>query len=119
MQDNKPIKTNYGYEVLWAQTNNYEARFLVFEKAHAKTDIYLDKNTDKSWFVNTGKFKIRWIETEDGKILEQEFPEGTVFHVDAMKPTQVISLQNDSSLTEVSNVRSNDRFTIMNAELVA
>ena len=118
MESQQPQKTNFGYEIVWASTIDYEARFLVFEKSGANTDIFLDRETDKTWFVNAGKFKIRWINTDDGKILEQEFSEGTVFHVEAMKPTQIISLQDNSSITEVSNVRNNDRFTIMNSELV-
>jgi hypothetical protein len=114
----QPTKTDFGYEVIWASTNSYEARFLVFENVNSKTDIFLDKEIDKTWFVNAGKFKIRWIDTTTGQILEQEFSEGTTFHVEAMKPTQIICLQTNSSITEVSNVRANDRYTIMDSKLV-
>jgi hypothetical protein len=117
--EQKPIKTNFGYEVIWAKTDSYEARFLAFDKQNSKTDIYLDSTADKTWFINTGKFKIRWIDTSTGQILEQESPEGTVFHIDRMKPTQLVALQDNSSVTEVSNIINHDeRYTIMDGNLL-
>ena len=102
MKDNI-IKTDYGYDVVWADTEQYCGTLLVFEKADAKMKLHFHKNKSKSWFVNTGKFQVQWINTSEGKVYSQELAEGGVFHVPALMPVMLQSLTDDSAIAETSN----------------
>ena len=40
---NNSIKTDYGYDLLWASTASYQGKILVFEKAGNKTPLHYHK----------------------------------------------------------------------------
>ena len=102
MKDNV-IKTNYGYDVVWADNNLYCSKILVFEKQGANTDLHFHKEKTKTWFVNAGKFEVQWINTKDGKVYAQELNEGSIFHVDPLTPTKLKAMTNNSAIAETSN----------------
>ena len=47
MNDNV-TKTEFGYEVLWANTEHYSSRILVFDHIGSKTNMSFTKETTKS-----------------------------------------------------------------------
>jgi len=95
-------KTEYGYEIIWANKPEYGAKIMIFNN-DAKTDFVFHQNTLKSWFINSGQFKIRWIDTDTGKILEQIFEEGHVFEIVPLKPYSVQCVTTNGSISEVNN----------------
>ena len=107
MNDNV-VKTDWGYEIVWAKTENYCGKILVFEKANKIMPFHFHAKSSKSWFVNAGKFKAQWIDTETGKTFAQEMPEGAVLHVDAFMPVMLESLNDNSAMAEVSNIIEDD-----------
>jgi uncharacterized RmlC-like cupin family protein len=98
------VKTAYGYEIAWANTASYCGKILVFESANAKLPLHFHKLRNKSWFVNAGKFRVQWIDTNDGKCYAKELTEGTVFHVPALMPAALESLIANSAIAESSDV---------------
>ena len=102
MNDNVE-KKDFGYEITWMATDNYVCKILVFDQCNKKTPITFHKETTKSWFVNSGKFKISWIDTKDGKVYEQEVGEGAVFHAPPCMPCGLESLSNEASISQVSD----------------
>lgn len=111
MDQGKPQKTNFGYKVVWAETEDYSSTFLVFEKP-SSTDMFFETDRDKTWFVNSGQFKVKWIDTSKGQAYEQQINAGQAFHVEKFKPVQLVSLTNDSSVTEVSNKSCSTEFVL-------
>ena len=109
---NNVVKTDYGYEVVWAESADYQAKFVVFEKS-GKTPIYMHKDKNKSWFINNGNFRIRWIDTTDGKLYQQDSSEGVSFNVPASMPVSLECLGSNGSVTEVSNSSSADDYYII------
>ena len=103
MQNNNVEKTPYGYNIKWTETEDYVSKILVFEELNSRTPISFHKETTKSWFINSGKFKITWIDTKNGQIFEKEFGEGTVFHVPACTPCGLQNLTTNASIAETSN----------------
>jgi hypothetical protein len=101
------IKTDYGYEIVWADTETYCGKILVFEKSNSKMPLHFHKDRSKSWFVNAGQFKVQWIDTTDGKTYAQELLEGSVFHVPILMPVMLESLADNSAIAETSNNNSN------------
>lgn len=109
MKDNI-IKTQYGYDIVWANNNLYCSKILVFEKQGSKTHLHFHKNKTKSWFVNSGKFRVQWVDTSDGKSYAQELQEGSVFHIEPLKPVSLEAMIDNSVMAETSNNNNDDDF---------
>ena len=107
-------KHNWGYEIVWANTDKYCSKILVFEQANQKTPLHFHEKKTKSWFVNTGSFKVQWVDTTDGKIYAQELLEGDTFNIPALMPVMLESLKPNSAMAEVSNTNDNKDFYRLN-----
>lgn len=95
--------TNFGYQLMWANTEDYNCKILIFNLPGAITPMHFHRDTTKSWFVNSGRFRIRWIDTTDGNLYEKDISDGNVFHVPALMPVSIESLSADATLSQVSN----------------
>ena len=115
MQDN--IKRHdWGYEITWAQTEDYTGKVIVFEKP-AKSDIVFHSNTNKSYFVNQGKFSIKWIDTKDGKVYENNLGEGGTTTIKKLVPHSIECVSATGSLSEVNNGElKDDTHTVLPAK---
>jgi hypothetical protein len=100
---NNVEKSDFGYEALWAKTDNYVSKILVFDSVGSGLPMHFHKETEKTWFVNTGNFKIAWIDTTDGMLYEKDVKEGSVFHVPPCMPVGLESLVDGGSITQTSN----------------
>lgn len=109
-------ETSYGYDIAWANTENYCGKILVFNRP-VKTDLAFEKTREKTWFINSGDFRIRWIDTNTGKLFEKHVKEGNVFHVAPLMPVSIESLTSDGSIAEVSTPQiENDKYCVIPAE---
>ena len=99
---------DWGKEVIWADTDDYCGKILIFENANKKMKLHFHKTRSKSWFVNAGCFQVQWIDTKDGKVYAQELPEGSTFTVPALMPVMLESLVANSAMAEVSNNNKKD-----------
>jgi mannose-6-phosphate isomerase-like protein (cupin superfamily) len=107
------IDKGWGYELVWASNDLYCAKILVFTKVGSKCSLHFHKHRDKTWFINSGKFLLRWIDVKDAKAYQKELVEGETWHVPPMQPHQIESLTSHSSLTEVSTAQdANDLYRI-------
>ena len=83
--------------------NNFQHhKIMVFEKVGSKFSMHFHKEKDETWFVNGGKFKVRWIDTKDATVFEKELKEGDTWHNPPLQPHQLEALEPMSSITEVS-----------------
>jgi mannose-6-phosphate isomerase-like protein (cupin superfamily) len=96
------IDKGWGYEIIWATNDLYCGKILVFEKAGAKTSMHYHKEKDKSWFVNAGQFQLIYIDTATTELKQVMLKEGDTWHILPLQPLQLIALQPDSMLIEVS-----------------
>ena len=103
MEKNNVIKTDYGYDVVWADNEYYCSKILVFEKTDQQISLHFHKDKHKSWFVNAGKFEVQWVDPKDGKAYSKDLPEGSVFEVPALLPVKLKSLSPNSAIAETSN----------------
>lgn len=95
------INTEYGCQAVWADTENYKCMILIFKSPGLKIPLHFHKETEKSWFVNSGKFKVRWIDTNDGNLYEQQMTEGSVFHVLPLTPVEIEAETVEASISQV------------------
>ena len=112
MENNEPTRLSgvvpkgWGYELIWASTDKYCGKIMFFEKANAKFSMHFHKEKDETWFVNAGRFKVRWIDTSNAVLHEKDLNEGDTWHNPPLQPHQLICLQEGSSITEVSTADS-------------
>lgn len=96
------VQKGWGYELIWATTEKYCGKILVFEKAGNKFSMHFHKDKDETWFVNNGKFIVRWIDTTTAALYQQELEEGQTWHNPPLQPHQLEALTDGASITEVS-----------------
>jgi|TARA_B110000977_G_scaffold4623_1_gene6606 quercetin dioxygenase-like cupin family protein len=100
------VEKGWGYELIWATTDDYCGKIMFFNKEDMKTSMHFHKEKDETWFVNSGKFKVRYIDTKDSMLYEKELNEGDVWHNPPLMPHQLVALADESSITEVSTADS-------------
>lgn len=96
------VKKGWGYELIWATNDKYAGKILVFERAGAKFSMHFHREKDETWFVNSGRFKLRYIDTTTSVLYEKELKEGDVWRNLPLMPHQLEALEDNSSITEVS-----------------
>ena len=107
------VKKGWGYELIWATNEKYCGKIMVFEKSGNMFSMHFHKEKDESWFVNSGKFKLRYIDTNTATLYERELKEGDTWRNPPLLPHQLIALEDNSSITEVSTADSvEDNFRI-------
>ena len=97
-----------GYELIWATNDKYCGKIMVFEKVGSKFSMHFHKEKDETWFVNDGKFLLRWIDTKEAKLYTKELNPGDTWHNPPLQPHQLEALVPNSSVTEVSTADSID-----------
>jgi mannose-6-phosphate isomerase-like protein (cupin superfamily) len=100
------VKKGWGYEVIWATNDLYCGKLMVFEKAGSKFSMHFHREKDESWFVNNGRFIVRWIDTETAKLNEKILVEGETWHNPPLQPHQLESIIAGSTIFEVSTADS-------------
>lgn len=106
-------KKGWGYELIWATNDKYCGKILVFEKKGAKFSMHLHKDKDETWFVESGKFLLRYIDTNSACTNEKELHKGDSWRNQPMIPHQLEALENNSIIFEVSTADSvEDNFRI-------
>lgn len=96
------VQKGWGYEMIWATNDLYCGKIMVFNREGARFSMHFHKEKDETWFVNSGKFKVRYIDTKDAMTYEKELNEGDVWRNPPLQPHQLILLSKEGSITEVS-----------------
>ena len=95
------VDKGWGYEIVWANNDKYCGKLLIFEHAGAKTSLVFHKEKAKSWFVNAGKFKVKFIDVATGEVKEAVLEEGQTADFGQLGTHQVESLVANSVIFEV------------------
>lgn len=100
------VKKGWGYELIWATNDKYCGKIMVFEKAGSKFSMHFHKEKDETWFVNSGKFILRYIDTQTATLHEKVLNEGETWRNPPLMPHQLEAIVANSSITEVSTADS-------------
>ena len=107
------IDKGWGFEIIFANNDHYCGKLLVFERAGAKTSLVFHKEKRKSWFVNAGKFKVKYIDVATGEIKEAILEEGKTADFAELGPHQIEALVPNSIIFEVGTADYiEDRFRL-------
>lgn len=111
------VDKGWGYEIIWATNDKYAGKILVFEKVGSKFSMHFHKEKDETWFVNNGRFLLKWIDTDTATIYEHELRAGDTWHNPPLQPHQLICMEEGSSITEVSTPDSvEDNYRIVRGD---
>lgn len=115
MSNENVKETDYGYFLHWANFDTYSAKIHVFSGQKAKTKLMFHKDTDKSFFINSGNFLLQIIDTASGELKSQNLQDGNTFTIPKLVPYQITCLKESGSIAEVSAGESEkDNFIITN-----
>ena len=94
------ITKGWGEELIIENNEMYCGKILKFRKG-CKFSMHYHMNKDETWYVNSGSFIYRWIDTETADIIEQNLKVGDVVR---QKPGQQHQLEalSDGEIFEVS-----------------
>jgi mannose-6-phosphate isomerase-like protein (cupin superfamily) len=94
------VEKGWGHEFIFASNDLYCGKILKFNK-DARFSMHFHKDKDETWFVLTGAFEVRFINTKDATVSSTIIKSGDVWHNPPLFPHQVICLE-EGSLVEVS-----------------
>jgi len=100
------VDKGWGYELIWATNDQYCGKIMVFDRVGAKFSMHFHKEKDESWFVNSGSFKLRYIDTSTALVMERVLNSGDTWRNPPLMPHQLEALEAGSSITEVSTADS-------------
>lgn len=94
------VEKGWGHEFIFATNDKYCGKLLKFNTG-AKFSMHFHAEKDETWFVLSGKFLVRYIDTKDATQHEIELKTNDVWHNPPLFPHQVICIE-EGTLIEVS-----------------
>ena len=94
------VEKGWGNEFIFATNDKYCGKLLKFNK-DAKFSMHFHSVKDETWFVLSGKFVVKYINTKDASQHEVELNQNDVWHNPPLFPHQVICIE-EGVLIEVS-----------------
>lgn len=94
------VSKGWGSETIFATNDLYCGKLLNFNRG-AKFSMHFHREKDETWYVLSGEFIIRWIDTKDATIHEQILNVGDTWRNPPLLPHQLIC-KTAGTLIEVS-----------------
>lgn len=94
------IKKGWGSETIFATNDLYCGKLLNFNKG-CKFSMHLHKEKDETWYVLSGKFVVKTIDTTTADIHAIPLEKGDTWHNPPMLPHQIMCVE-EGSIIEVS-----------------
>ena len=85
------VPKGWGEEIIIENNENYCGKVLVFEP-ECKFSMHYHMNKDETWYVESGEFEYRWIDTENALIHTEILKQGDVVRQRPGQPHQLESL---------------------------
>lgn len=86
------VEKGWGSELVIVNTPNYCGKILRFNTG-AKFSMHFHKNKIETWYVNSGKFLLRWIDTTNADQHEKELLPGESVTIDQCDPHQLVCIE--------------------------
>jgi mannose-6-phosphate isomerase-like protein (cupin superfamily) len=99
-QLNGKVEKGWGSELIWATNNKYCGKMLNFNTG-ARFSMHFHAEKDETWFVLSGEFVVKCIDTKDASVYENKLGPGDVWHNPPLLPHQLICIES-GTIVEVS-----------------
>ena len=108
------VTKGWGYEYIFATNDLYCGKLLHFTKTGNKFSMHFHKNKDESWYVQSGSFTLRLIDTSTGAINESILNTRDSIRIEPLVVHQLIALEDNSEIIEVSTADcAEDNYRVM------
>ena len=94
------IEKGWGHEIIIVNNNLYCGKILHFNKG-AKFSMHFHMKKMETWYVTSGLFTFRWINTDNADIIEETLKPGDTITNHVGEPHQIICLE-EGDIFEVS-----------------
>ena len=94
------VEKGWGHELIWATNDKYCGKLLKFKK-DARFSMHFHAEKDETWFVLSGKFLVKYIDTNTATELQKELNPNDTWRNNPLLPHQVICLE-EGIIIEVS-----------------
>lgn len=112
MRHSGSVPKGWGSEYIWASNDLYCGKFMNFNEG-AKFSMHFHATKDETWYVLSGKFIVRYIDTSDAKIHEKVLEPYDTWHNPPLLPHQLICTET-GTIIEVSTADSvEDNYRVM------
>ena len=109
----RTVEKKWGREVIFADTENYCGKLLIFDKEGSKFSMHFHAIKDESWYVQKGSFVVKTINTVDASQDERILAKGDCWRNEILVPHQLIALEDDSIIIETStHDDTNDNYRV-------
>jgi quercetin dioxygenase-like cupin family protein len=106
------VLKGWGKEIIFVNNNEYCGKILCFDK-NKEFSMHYHLQKKETWYVARGSFILKWIDTENGRMYAERLCIGDVITNERGEPHQVIALEDNSELFEVSTQHfDNDSYRI-------
>ena len=83
------VGKGWGSEEIWATNDKYCGKMMHFNKG-SKFSMHFHAEKDETWYVLSGDFEVRWIDTKDASYKTEKLVQGDVWHNPPLMPHQLI-----------------------------
>lgn len=94
------VQKGWGHEVIFVNNSSYCGKILHF-KAGAKFSMHYHLKKQETWYVNSGKFLFKYIDTRNADIIETSLDVGDTVTNEIGEPHQIICID-EGDIFEVS-----------------
>lgn len=104
------IDKGWGHELIWATNDSYCGKLLNFNSG-SKCSMHFHAIKDETWYVLSGKFIVKYLDTSNSVEQSTELNPGDIWHNRPLLPHQLICLE-AGTIIEVSsadNITDNHR----------
>lgn len=108
------VEKGWGREIIFANHPNYCGKIMIFDNKNNRFSMHFHAVKDETWYVQKGSFLVKWIETKGASVHEKVLSTGDTWHNPILVPHQLIALQDDSRILEVSTFDDpNDNYRVL------
>lgn len=109
---NGNVPKGWGSEQIWVTNDKYCSKFMHFNPG-AKFSMHFHAEKEETWYVISGEFIVRYINTQNAEVIETTIREGDTWHNKPLVPHQLECL-NGGTILEVSTPDSvEDNYRVM------
>ncbi len=113
----RPVKIlkGWGHEIIFVNNEKYCGKILHFNK-EAKFSMHYHLRKEETWYVSSGKFLFKWINTANADIKEDTLYPGDCITNKVGEPHQIICLE-EGDIFEVSTTHyDSDSYRVMKGD---
>jgi mannose-6-phosphate isomerase-like protein (cupin superfamily) len=94
------VEKGWGSEFIFASNDKYCGKLLKFNTG-AKFSMHFHAHKDETWYVLSGKFEVKYIQTKDASMRCMILNEGVIWRNEPLEPHQLICIE-EGTIIEVS-----------------